>query len=141
MSWCPTTSRSNCRRTRRCRWRSAAYHIHFLTPESEGLLDWYLETFSLERRPRGLIETTTNVPGMNLSFGNARAPTLATRGRSIDHIGFELDDLEAFCAMLTARGVEFDVPFREIPSIALRIAFITDPSGVSIELTEGYDEY
>ena len=43
--------------------------------------------------------------------------------------------------MLTARGVEFDVPFREIPSIALRIAFITDPSGVSIELTEGYDEY
>ena len=58
----------------------AAYHIHFLTPESEGLLDWYLETFSLERRPRGLIETTTNVPGMNLSFGNARAPTLATRG-------------------------------------------------------------
>ena len=58
----------------------AAYHIHFLTPESEGLHDWYLETFSLERRPRGLIETTTNVPGMNLSFGNARAPTLATMG-------------------------------------------------------------
>ena len=119
----------------------AAYHIHFVTPEYEGLLDWYLEVFSLERRPRGRIETTTNVPGMNLSFGNARTPTLATRGRSIDHIGFELDDLEAFCEMLAARGIEFDVPFREIPSIGLRIALITDPSGVYIELTEGYDEY
>ena len=52
----------------------AGYHIHFLTPEYEGLLDWYLEMFSLERRPRGRIETTTNVPGMNLSFGErARA--------------------------------------------------------------------
>ena len=119
----------------------AAYHIHFLTPEYERLLDWYLETFSLERRPRGRIETTTNVPGMNLGFGNARTPTRTTRGRLIGHIGFELHDLEAFCAMLAARGVEFDVPFREIPSIGFRIAFITDPSGVSIELTKGYDEY
>ena len=119
----------------------AAYHIHFLTPDYEGLLDWYLENFSLDRRPRGSIETTTNVPGMNLSFGNAATPMAATRGRSIDHIGFEVDDLEAFCKMLEARGVEFDVTYREAPSVELKIAFLTDPSGVYIELTEGYDEY
>ena len=119
----------------------AAYHIHFLTPDYEGLLDWYLENLSLERRPRGSIETTTNVPGMNLSFGNARMPMVATRGRSIDHIGFEVDDLEAFCKMLEARSIEFDVPYREVPSVELKIAFLTDPSGVYIELTEGYDEY
>jgi hypothetical protein len=33
------------------------------------------------------------------------------------------------------------VAYRDIPSIGLKIAFITDPSGVYIEFTEGLDEY
>ena len=119
----------------------AGYHIHFFAAEHEALLDWYLDVFGLEQRPRGSIETTTNAPGMNLSFGAARGEAAPTRGRSIDHIGFELDDLEAFCAQLTAKGIEFDVEYREIESIALKIAFITDPAGTYIELTEGYDAY
>ena len=119
----------------------AGYHIHFRTPGHEELLDWYLDLFGLEKRSRGRIETTTNVPGMNLSFGGSDEPLAATRGRSIDHIGFEVDDLEAFCKMLAARGIEFDREYREIESIELKIAFITDPSGVYIELTEGYDRY
>jgi catechol 2,3-dioxygenase-like lactoylglutathione lyase family enzyme len=78
---------------------------------------------------------------MNMSFGDASGEAVPTRGRSIDHIGFELDDLEAFCERLEAKGVEFDVEYREIDSIALKIAFITDPAGTYIELTEGYDAY
>jgi hypothetical protein len=50
-------------------------------------------------------------------------------------------NLEAFCKKLEARGITFDIPFREVPSIQLKIAYITDPSGVYIELTEGYDKY
>ena len=119
----------------------AGYHIHFLTSEHEALLAWYLDVFGLELRPRGRIETTTNVPGMNLSFGNARGEAAPTRGRAIDHIGFELDDLEAFCEQLKAKGIEFDLEYRAIESIALKIAFITDPAGTYIELTEGYDAY
>ncbi len=119
----------------------AGYHIHFFTPEFEELLDWYVDVFGLEIRPRGGIPTTTNAPGMNMSFGNARGEAAPTRGRAIDHIGFELDDLEAFCEQLKAKGIEFDVEYREIDSIALKIAFITDPAGTYIELTEGYDKY
>ena len=119
----------------------SGYHIHFFTPEYEELLAWYLDVFGLELRPRGSIQSTTNVPGMNMSFGNARGEAVPTRGRSIDHIGFELDDLEAFCAQLKVKGIEFDVEYREIDSIALKIAFITDPAGTYIELTEGYDAY
>ena len=119
----------------------AGYHIHFLTPEFEELLDWYVDVFGLEIRPRGRIQTTTNVPGMNLSFATSDEPTVATRDRAIDHIGFELDDLEAFCQMLKAKGIPFDVEYRDIDSIQLKIAFITDPSGVYIELTEGLDQY
>jgi catechol 2,3-dioxygenase-like lactoylglutathione lyase family enzyme len=117
------------------------YHVHFITEGHEELLAWYTDLFSLEQRPRGSIQTTTNAPGMNLSFGNSNSPRLGTRGASIDHIGFELDDLEAFCKELEAKGIVFDVPFRDIPSIGLKIAYITDPNGTYIELTEGYDEY
>ena len=59
----------------------------------------------------------------------------------IDHIGFEVDDLEAFCQILEARGIEFDVPYREVPSVELKIAFLTDPSGAYVELTESLDDY
>jgi catechol 2,3-dioxygenase-like lactoylglutathione lyase family enzyme len=119
----------------------SGYHIHFRTPEFEELLDWYVDVFGLEIRPRGRITTTTNAPGMNMSFGDAPEALAPTQGRAIDHIGFELDDLEAFTQQLTEKGIEFNVAYREIGSIELKIAFITDPSGVYIELTEGYDEY
>ena len=119
----------------------SGYHIHFRTPEYEELLAWYLDVFELEQRPRGRIQTTTNVPGMNLSFGDATGELAPTQGRSIDHIGFEIDDLEAFCEQLKAKGIEFDTEYREIDRLQLNIAYITDPSGVRIEFTEGYDAY
>ncbi len=115
----------------------SGYHIHYFTPQYQQLLDWYTDMFSLETRPRGSIASTTNVPGMNLSFGDADGDRLPTQGRAIDHIGFELVDLESFCKALEAKGIKFDVPYREIPSLGLKVAFLTDPSGVYIELTEG----
>lgn len=117
------------------------YHIHFITPDFEKEMAWYVDTFGVVPFKRGSIATTANAPGMNLSFGNSQTPTVGTRGRAIDHIGFEFDDLEAFCKQLETKGIKFDVPYRDVPSIGLKIAFITDPSGVYIELTQGYDQY
>ena len=117
------------------------YHIHYRTAQFEELLDWYVDAFGLEVRPRGRIQTTTNVPGMNLSFGGSETPRAPTQGTAIDHIGFEVEDLEALIADLAAKGIELDSPMREIEAIGLKIAFLTDPSGVYIELTEGLDEY
>jgi len=119
----------------------AGYHIHFWTPDYLELLGWYEEVFGLSRRPRGRVESTTDVPGMNMSFATADAPTVPTRGRALDHIGFEVDDLEAFCRKLEGMGVEFDRPFQEIENLGLKVAFLTDPSGTYIELTEGLDQY
>ncbi|MCB1666427.1 MAG: VOC family protein [Pseudomonadales bacterium] len=117
------------------------YHIHFFTPEYESLLAWYTELLNIEVRPRGSIATTTNVPGMNLSFNNAREERLPTKGRAIDHIGFEVENLEAFCRLLEEKGIVFDTAYRDVPSLGLKIAFITDPTGVTIEFTEGLDDY
>lgn len=117
------------------------YHVHFFTPDYEELMAWYVEMFGVEPFQRGTIATTANAPGMNLSFGDSRTPRTASRGAAIDHIGFEFEDLEAAVARLEERGVELDVPVRDIPAIGLKIAFLTDPSGVYVELTEGLDEY
>ena len=117
------------------------YHVHFFTEQFEELLDWYVDMFSLRKGPRGNIETTAWAPGQNLSFAGTQTERAPTRGRAIDHIGFEVEDLKAFCDMLEARGIEFFVPYRDIPIIELKIAFFTDPSGVVIELTEGFDLY
>ena len=60
-----------------------------------------------------------------------------TKGRAIDHIGFEEKNLEAFVKKLQADGVTIDAPYRDLPNIGLKIAFILDPIGTRIELTEG----
>jgi catechol 2,3-dioxygenase-like lactoylglutathione lyase family enzyme len=116
-------------------------HIHFWTPEFVGLLDWYADTFSLTKRSRGSITTTADAGTVNLSFQTSQDPVVGTKGRVIDHIGFEVRDLAAFCKRLEAKGITFDVPFREVPAIGLKVAFFTDPAGVYIELTEGYGRY
>lgn len=116
-------------------------HIHFQTPDFEKLLDWYVDTFSLTKRSRGTIKSTADAGTVNLSFATSQAPVVGTKGRAIDHIGFEIKDLAALVKQLEAKGIKFDVPYREIPAIGLKIAYITDPSGVYIELTEGYTAY
>jgi catechol 2,3-dioxygenase-like lactoylglutathione lyase family enzyme len=62
----------------------------------------------------------------------------STAGRSIDHIGFEVKNLEAFAKKLAAQGIKLDEPIRPSPnSQRLKVTFITDPWGTRIELTEG----
>jgi catechol 2,3-dioxygenase-like lactoylglutathione lyase family enzyme len=77
------------------------------------------------------------VPGMAFSFRKTEAAQAATKGRSLDHMGFEVRDLEAFCKKLAAYGVTFESPCRNVPGIGLKIAFLVDPAGTRIELTEG----
>ena len=121
--------------------KAVGYHIHFWTTQYVELMAWYTEMFSAVVRTRGTIETTADVPGMNMSFATCRTECEPTQGRAIDHIGFEVDDLDAFAEMLQERGVEFQLLPRYIESIELKIAFFVDPSGVRVELTEGLDEY
>jgi len=80
---------------------------------------------------------TADLPGVNLSWNPADKPMVASKGRSVDHIGFEVRGLEAFCKKLEAAGVKFDRPFTRVPQVKLDVAFFTDPWGTYVELTEG----
>ena len=115
------------------------HHIHFAGPVDE-MKSWYVETFNAVPGMRGSFEAA-ELPGVNLTYSGNPAALEGTEGRSLDHIGFEVENLEAFCRQLESAGVEFDVPYRELDQLGIAIAFFTDPFGTYIELTEGLDKY
>lgn len=116
-----------------------SHHIHIFTADDGAARNWYVKHFGGKPGTRGPFKKA-DVPGIELTFAKADA-VAPTKGRVLDHIGFEVDDLEAFCQRLEANGVEFDVPFRKIDRIGLSVAFLTDPWGTYIELTEGLDDF
>lgn len=117
-----------------------SHHIHIFTTDDAATRDWYVRHFGGKPGMRGRFRKA-DVPGVELTFAPAAGDVAPTKGRVIDHIGFEVDDLESFCARLEADGVRFDIPFRRVESLGLSVAFLTDPWGTYIELTEGLDSF
>jgi len=116
----------------------ASHHVHFATDKIDEMQAWYVKTFGAKAGMRGTFKAA-DLPGINLTFGAAEPPVAGTRGRALDHIGFEVKNLETFCKQLEAQGIKFDRPYGVVPQIGFAIAFLTDPWGTYIELTEGLD--
>jgi catechol 2,3-dioxygenase-like lactoylglutathione lyase family enzyme len=116
------------------------HHIHFFGDQPAEMRAWYMRVFGARER-----QTVTNgilgadLPGGGLNFSQSTGPVTATRGRALDHIGFEVKNLEEFCKSLEAQGIKLDVPFRKVPALNITLAFITDPWGTYIELNEGLE--
>ena len=75
-----------------------------------------------------------------MNFTASKEPVAGTQGRALDHIGFEVKNLEAFTKKLESQGIKLAVAYRQVPALGIAIAFITDPWGTYIELTEGLDK-
>ena len=115
----------------------AFHHIHIASPDPEKARAWYLKTFGAREGMRGQFQAAF-IPGGEVDFRKAEQAPAPTKGRSLDHIGFEVKGLEAFCKKLQADGVTLEMAYREVPQLdGLKIAFLVDPEGTRIELTEG----
>jgi len=120
-------------------------HLHFYPADIPGIKAWYVRMFGANPGRRPCIACVANpqmieaddLPGVNLSFSPATKPPLPMKGRSLEHIGFEVDNLDAFVRTLEAKGIKLEAPVRQIPNTKLKVAFLTDPWGTYIELTEG----
>lgn len=112
------------------------HHIHFASNQIEPMRAWYAKTFDAVPGMRGRFQAA-DLPGVNLSWNPADTAPAPTEGRALDHIGFEVKDIKAFCDKLEAAGVKLDKPVTPLPAMGLTIAFLTDPWGARIELTEG----
>lgn len=113
------------------------HHIHWAAPDVAAMKAWYVQMFGARPGMRGTFEAG-DLPGVNLTFGGAAGATVVpTKGRSLDHIGFEVRNLETLVKDLEAKSVTFDRPYTKVPALGIAIAFLTDPWGTNIELTEG----
>ncbi len=114
------------------------HHIHWNIPEIAAMQAWYDNMFGAVPGMRGDFQAA-DIPGVNLTFSGADMPLAHTQGSVLDHIGFEVTDLQATIARLEAAGITMDSGYREIPAANLAIAFLTDPWGTYIELTQGLE--
>jgi catechol 2,3-dioxygenase-like lactoylglutathione lyase family enzyme len=123
----------------------AMHHIHLLVPDPPAAQAWYARYFGATPGTRlggvGVVRTkfdTANVPGAEITLSKANAPLAPTRGRSIDHIGFEVADIDRFVATLRDAGLKTDEGVQNsVDMPGVRVATLTDPWGTRIEITHG----
>jgi len=117
----------------------ALHHVHFFNPANTEMQAWYVKTFGATSRLGGAFPAAI-LPGVALNFSASPAPVVGTQGRALDHIGFEVKNLEEFTKKLEGSGIKLTTPYRPVPALGIAIAFFTDPWGTYIELTEGLDK-
>jgi catechol 2,3-dioxygenase-like lactoylglutathione lyase family enzyme len=126
-----------------------AHHIHFINKQYVEMQQWYMKAFDATLRP-GQTDffIGADLPGVGYSLnffrweGDQSITHVPTAGRVVDHVGFEVKNLEAFSKALEAKGIKLIRPYKKRDPAMNNIATATivDPWGVSIELTEGLDK-
>ena len=97
--------------------------------------DWYAKNFAAVPGMRAKFKAA-DLPGVNLSWNPAEKPTLPTKGRALDHIGFEVRDIQTLCKKLEASGLKLEMPPTRRDDLGLTIAFLIDPWGTRIEIVQ-----
>jgi catechol 2,3-dioxygenase-like lactoylglutathione lyase family enzyme len=111
-------------------------HVHFFLPEGEipRAQAWYAKTFDGKVGIRNGAPVV-DLPGVQLRFAKADTKQAPTRGRVLDHIGFDVKDHAAFVKKIEAEGIKLDEPVRKAAN-GSTLTYITDPWGTRIEIVE-----
>ena len=126
----------------------AHHHVHYINPQYVEMRDWYVK--ALDATPRTGPNTFTadfagaDLPGIGYMLNYFRwelaEKLTGTAGRAVEHVGFEVRNLEEFCKKLDAKGIKLTEPLRRNPAMNnIWTATIVDPWGTVLELTEGLD--
>jgi catechol 2,3-dioxygenase-like lactoylglutathione lyase family enzyme/extradiol dioxygenase family protein len=112
-------------------------HVHFFLPETAigQSQDWYAKIFGAKPGTRNN-GPVADIPGVQLRYNKADKPMVTTKGRVLDHIGFDVKDLQGFIKKLETAGIKLDRPYTKNEQTGAALAFITDPWGTYIELNE-----
>ena len=119
------------------------HHVHFVNKQFVEMQQWYMKALDATLRP-GQTDffIGADLPGVGymLNFFSwlPEEPIVGTKGRAVDHIGFEVRGLEEFTRKLAGKGIALTEPYGKAPELGeMGVAAITDPWGTVIELTEG----
>jgi len=111
-------------------------HVHFFLTEAEipKAQAWYAKTFGGKPGTRNGAPIV-DLPGVQLRFAKADTKQAPTRGRVLDHIGFDVKDHAAFVKKIQTEGIKLDEPVRTGGNGNV-ITYITDPWGTRIEIIQ-----
>jgi uncharacterized glyoxalase superfamily protein PhnB len=109
-------------------------------PNPSEAAAWYAKWFGAATVKQGN-DVLAEIPGMNMRFTETKEPAARTQGRALDHIGFEVKNLQAFMTKLADGGVTVNMAYRTASLGPVKsVGFVTDPWGAYIELNEGFIE-
>jgi catechol 2,3-dioxygenase-like lactoylglutathione lyase family enzyme len=120
-------------------------HIHLYPQDVPAMKAWYAKILggvSGKCTRTGAPDGTdcVEVPGVSLAMSQGETKLEPTAGRSLDHIGFEVKDLPEFLKRMEAEGVNITQGLTASQFASkMRVAFITDPWGTKMEITEGIE--
>ena len=111
-------------------------HVHLSLTEADVLKAqaWYAKTFGGKAGTRN-DAPVVDLPGVQIRFATAATRQLPTRGRILDHIGFDVKDHAAFVKRIEAEGIKLDQPVGK-SAAGNTITYITDPWGTRIEIVQ-----
>src|SRR6476646_10131591 len=112
-------------------------HIHMSLTEAEipKAQAWYAKTFGGKAGTRNNAPVV-DIPGVQIRFAKADTKQAPTRGRVLDHIGFDVRDHQAVVKKIEAEGITLDEPVRKSPTTGNTVTYITDPWGTRVEIIE-----
>ena len=122
------------------------HHAHFICKDLEPMITFFTDALNatlVARRKFGTAEgASIDVQGTTVNLRVAREDEKMVGDASetrygFDHIGLEVDDVNAAHKDLTQRGYSFFMPPTDIPN--LRIAFFKGPEDITIELVQSRD--
>jgi catechol 2,3-dioxygenase-like lactoylglutathione lyase family enzyme len=118
-------------------------HIHFYPQDVQAMKAWYAKVLGgvsgkCTRNGAADGNDCVDVPGVSLAMSQIDTKLDATAGRSLDHIGFEVKNLPEFLKRMEAEGVSITQGLTASAFVStMRVAFIADPWGTKMEITEG----
>ena len=121
------------------------HHVHFVNPQYVEMGQWYMNLLDATERP-GKTDFFFGADlagiGYMLNFfrWEINEPLVGTAGRVVDHVGFEVRDLEEFSRKLEGKGLKVTTPYRRDAALNIGTVTLVDPWGTVIELTEGLDK-
>jgi len=112
-------------------------HVHLFLPEGDiaNAQAWYAKTLGGKAGTRNNAPVV-DVPGGQIRFAKVDKAQLPTKGRALDHIGFDVKDLRAFIAKIEGEGIKLDEPYQKPDPTGSAFTYITDAWGTRIEFIE-----
>src|SRR5262249_44842643 len=109
-------------------------HIHLSSKQPKEMQAWYVKNLGARPGSAGNADSIV-IPGTDLAISQADS-TVPSADRAIDHISFEVKDLESVCKRLADNGVRLDSTPHPAPELGATVALLSDPWGTRIELME-----